>query len=101
VARRKLAVRIHGGEPYVFRDVRYLIDFITTVSDVSPGLAPFDCDPGVDSNASSDQHPLKRIGAMRANFLLADQPDGMAHATIFDDSGERWATKTGTAVVEQ
>jgi len=54
----KTQVRVLPGEPYcVFRDVRYLIDFITTVSDVSPGLAPFDCDPGVDSNSSSDQHP--------------------------------------------
>jgi hypothetical protein len=32
-------------------NVRYLIDFIMIISDVSSGLAPFDCDPGVDSNS--------------------------------------------------
>ena len=36
---------------------RYLIDFITGISDVSSGLAPIYSDPGVDSNSSSDQHP--------------------------------------------
>ena len=32
---------------------------------------------------------------------LVNQPYGMAHATIFDDSGEWWATKLAPAVVEQ
>jgi hypothetical protein len=45
--------------------------------------------------------PDEQIGVIRANFLLADQPDGMAHATIFDYSGERWATKLAPEVVEQ
>ena len=48
----KSSKRVQTGEPNnVFQDVRYLIDFITSSSDVSPGLTPFDCDPGVDSNS--------------------------------------------------
>ena len=35
------------------------------------------------------------------NFRMGDQPDGMAHATILDDSGEWSATKVAPAVVEQ
>jgi hypothetical protein len=51
-------VRIHVGEPNsVFLDVRYLIDFITDISDVSSGLSPLESDPGVDSNSLSDHHP--------------------------------------------
>ena len=43
---------VHDGEANcVFQDVRYLIDFISTISDVSSGLAPFHCGPGVDSNS--------------------------------------------------
>ena len=65
-------VRVLGGEPnFVFRDVRYLIDFITTISDVSSGLSPLESDPGVDSNSLSDQHPPKRIGARRQRRTIS------------------------------
>jgi hypothetical protein len=40
---RKSPKRVQTGEPNsIFRDVRYLIDFIATISDASPGLNEFD-----------------------------------------------------------
>ena len=48
----KSSKRVQTGEPNcVFDDIRYLIDFITATSGISTGLAPFDRDPGVDSNS--------------------------------------------------
>ena len=69
------------GEPFCnFSTSRYLIDFITSISDVSSGLAPLDCDPCVDSNSLSDQDPQTNrrwptMRAMRANFRMPDQPE--------------------------
>ena len=55
---RKSSKRVQGGEPIInSRRSRYLIDFTTSISGASSGLAPPDCDPGVDSNSSSDEHP--------------------------------------------
>jgi hypothetical protein len=55
---RRLQVRVLPGEPTInSRRSRYLIDFTTSISGASSGLAPPDCDPGVDSNSSSDEHP--------------------------------------------
>ena len=34
--------------------------------------------------------------AVRINFRVPDQPDGMAHATIFDNSGKWRGHQTGT-----
>ena len=54
----KSSKRVQGGEPIIkSRRSRYLIDFTTSISGASSGLAPPDCDPGVDSNSSSDEHP--------------------------------------------
>jgi hypothetical protein len=55
---RRLQVRVLPGEAN-FKPLgsRYLIDFITGISDVSSGLAALDSDPGMDSNLLfSDQH---------------------------------------------
>lgn len=38
------------GANHRFEASRYLIDFITGILGVSPGSAPLDCHPGVDSN---------------------------------------------------
>jgi hypothetical protein len=55
---RESSKRVQTGEPNcVFQIVRYLIDFITILSEVSSGLGPPDSDPDVDSNSSTDQHP--------------------------------------------
>jgi hypothetical protein len=43
VSGRESSKRVQTGEPNsIFRDVRYLIDFIATISDASPGLTEFD-----------------------------------------------------------
>ena len=58
VLSRKVQVRVLSGKPiWSFSTSRYLIDFITDISDVSSGLSPLESDPGVDSNSLSDQHP--------------------------------------------
>lgn len=42
-AGRQSSKVVQGGEPNsISGDVRYLIDFITTISDISPGLTQFD-----------------------------------------------------------
>ena len=49
----------------------------TGISDVSSRFASLGCDPGVDSNSSSDQQTNRRCPTMRANFLLAGDRDGI------------------------
>jgi hypothetical protein len=45
-------IRILPGEANgVFQDARYLIDFITTISEISSRFGAFECDPGADSNS--------------------------------------------------
>ena len=50
-----------------------------------------------------DSASIPRVGdyIQVDSFRVDDQPDGMAHATIFDDSGVWWATKLAPAVVKQ
>ena len=47
-----LTAHVHGS----LSTSRYLIEFITGISDVSSGLAPLDSETGVDSSSLSDQH---------------------------------------------
>ena len=50
-----------------------------------------------------DSASIPRVGdyIQVDSFRVDDQPDGMAHATIFDDSGVWWATKLAPAVMQQ
>jgi hypothetical protein len=55
-----------------FSSVRYLIDFITNISDVCSGLSPLESDPGVDSNSNPTRIP-ERLGAVHYAY---QRPDG-------------------------
>jgi hypothetical protein len=72
-------VRILLGEPnLVFQAIRYLIDFITSISEVSSELAPLDSDPGVDSNSLSGQLPPNEsaMAYYACQLPAADDPLG-------------------------
>jgi DNA-dependent RNA polymerase auxiliary subunit epsilon len=66
--------RVQTGAPMLnFSTSRYLIDFITSISDASSGLASLDCDPGVDSNPLSDQYPPNESAVA---YQVCQLPDG-------------------------
>ena len=71
---RKSSKRVQCGEPVRhLSNSRYLIDFITGLSDVSSGFARLDSDPSMDSSSLSDQHPPNESApAHRA----CQRPDG-------------------------
>ena len=87
-----IVVRIHEGEPNLnFSTSRYLIDFITSISDASSGLAHLTVTPAWtrtldnESNPTSIPQTNRHWSTMGANFRMAEvyRPSGKSFARYF------------------
>jgi hypothetical protein len=71
------------GANWNFSTSSHLFDVITSISDVSSGLAPLERDPGVDSNSLSDERPPNESTLAHYECQL---PDGRPSARSADDA---------------
>ena len=92
------------GAKLLFQIVRYLTDFITSLSEASSGLAPPDSDPGVDSNSSTDRHPqTNRRRSTRvptSEGPILEMADSAQHMVFIENPavmGHFWNGSDGTS----